>query len=180
MAKITVNFRIDSDLLTKLETYSRQTGLTVMELIERFCQQGLEMTPETTSVDARINSPKDNLLTYSVDAVETDIKSILERLSILESKIDVDTDVNDYLQNWENSLELKIAALVDTFVQKRIEEMLGAARRLAEIGQSAHVVASDTKPALGSSKAEGLLNDDHIDSDYDDEPDEILTDFLKP
>lgn len=181
MAKITVNFRIDSDLLTKLETYSTQTGLTVMELIERFCQQGLEMTSEkATSVDARINSPKDNLLTSRVDAIETDIRSILERMSILESKVDVDIDVNDYLQNWENSLELKIASLVDTFVQKRIEEMQGAARRLAEIGQSAHVVTSDTKPALSLSKAEGLLNDYHIDSDDDDEPDEILTDFLKP
>ena len=175
MAKINVDLRIDSDLLTKLETYSRQTGLTVMELIERFCQQGLEMTPESTSMDARINSPKDNLLTSRVDAIETDVKGILERLSILESKIDVDVDVNEYLENWENSLEIKVASLVDTFVQKRIEVMLAAARRLAELGQS-----EPSNTMVGSSKAEGLVTDYDIYDIDDDEPDEILTDFLKP
>ncbi len=179
MAKISVNFCIDSDLLTNLETYATQTGCTVMELIERFCQQGLGTAPEASIfVDARINKRKDNLLTR-VDAVETDVKSMLERLSVLESKVDVDVDVEEYLQNWQNSLEVKIASLVDTLVEKRVDEILRSVSRLAAAGQPAQAVAaSDTKTAFISTRA--IPDDYQIDSEYDDEPDEILTDFLEP
>ena len=148
-----------------------------MELIERFCQQGLGTAPEASiSVDARIN--KDNLLTR-LDAVETDVKSMLERLLVLESKVDVDVDVEEYLQNWQNSLELKIASLVDTLVEKRVEELLRSASRFAEAGQPTQAVAaSDTKTAFISTRT--IPDDYQIDSEYDDEPDEILTDFLEP
>ncbi len=183
MAKTPVSFHIDSDLLANLMAYATQTGCSVTALIERFCQQGLEMAPEGSvpDLDARIDSGKKNLLTERTDAVETDVKSILERLSVLESKVDVDIDVDDYLQNWENSLELKIASLVDTFVEKRVEQMLGAARRLAELGEPDQVApGSDAKPPLIPTRAKGLLVEHQIDSDYEDEPDEILTDFLEP
>lgn len=179
MTKISVNFCIDSDLLANLETHAAQTGCTVMELIEKFCQQGLGTAPEgSISVDARPHKSKDNLLTR-VDAVETDVKSMLERLSVLESKVDVDVDVEEYLQNWQNSLELKIASLIDTLAEKRVEELLGSAGRLAEAGQPAQAVfASDTKSAFISTRA--IPDDYQIDSEYDDEPYEILTDFLEP
>lgn len=183
MTKTPVSFRIDSDLLASLKAYATQTGCSVVELIERFCQQGLGMAPEGSipDLDARIDTLKDNLLTERMGTVETDVKSILGRLSVLESKVDVDIDVNDYLQNWQNDLELKIASLVDTFVEKHVEQLLGAARRLAEIGHPEQVApVVDAKPALIPTRGKGLLDDNQIDSDYDDEPDEILTSFLEP
>ena len=161
MAKTPVSFHIDGDLLANLEAYAAQTGCTVTALIERFCQQGLD----TELVGA---------------VVETDIKSILKRLSVLESKVDVDIDVDDYLQTWQNSLEIKIASLVDTFVEKRVEEILESAHRLAKIEQSEQAPsASDAKPIFIPTRSKGLLDDYRIDFDCDDEPDEILTDFLE-
>lgn len=182
MVKTSINLHIDSDLLDNLKIYATQTECSVVELIERFCQQGLEMAQEGAipDLDARLNS-KDNL-SARVGAIETEAKSILERLSVLESKVDVDIDVNDYLQNWQKSLELKIASLVDIFVEKRVEEILRATHRLAEIEQSQEVApASEVKPSLTSATSKELLDDYQVDSDYyDDEPDEILTDFLEP
>lgn len=183
MAKTPVNFCIDSELLASLKAYATQTGCTVIELVERFCQQGLGMAPEGSipDLDTRIDRRKDNLLIERMGVVETDVKSILERLSVLESKVDVDVDVEDYLQNWQNSLELKIASLVDTFVEKHVEEILGSARRLAEIRHPVKAdPVSDVKPALIPTSTKGLVEDYQIDSDYDDEPDEILTSFLEP
>lgn len=182
MAKIPVNFPIDIDLLAKLNTYATQTGCTVVDLIEQFCQQGLEIASEgsISAPDVHVDRLKDNLFTPT-NAVETDIKNILERLSVLESKVDVDIDVDDYLQNWEKSLDLKIASLVDALVEKRVEEVLEKARRLNESGQPDQLTpGSDTKSDGVSAKDKGLLNEYQIDYDCDDEPDEILTDFLKP
>lgn len=181
MAKISVNLWIDSDLLTNLTIYATQAECSVPELIERFCQQGLGIafSGSISDPDARLDRGKDNLLAR-VGAIETDVKSILERLSVLESKVDVDIDVDDYLQNWQKSLEPKIASLVDTFVEKRVEEILRGSRHVALVGNSDDVaIAPDTKPALASVR-EGVVDDYQVDSDYDDEPDEILTDFLEP
>lgn len=182
MAKTHVSFHIDGDLLADLKAYATQTGCTVTGLIERFCQQGLEMAPKVSIPDLDAHDRgKNNLLTERMDVVETDVKSILKRLSVLESKVDVDIDVDDYLQNWQNSLELKIASLVDTFVEKRVEELLGAAHPLAKIEYSKQTApASDAKPIIIPTKGKELLDDYKIDSDYEDEPDEILTDFLEP
>ncbi len=183
MTKTSVSFHINSDLLANLETYATQTGCTVTALIERFCQQGLNMVPEGSipALDTHIDRRESNLLTERTGAVaETDIKSILKRLSVLESKVDVDIDVDDYLQNWQNSLEIKIASLVDTFVEKRVEEILESAHRPAKIEHSEQAPpASDAKPILIPTRRKGLLDDYRIDFDCEDEPDEILTDFLE-
>ena len=57
---------------------------------------------------------------------------------------------------------------------------MGVAHRPAEIEHSEQVApASNTKPALVSAMPKKPLDDYQIDSDYDDEPDEILTDFLE-
>ncbi len=182
MAKTPVSLHIDGDLLANLTAYATRTGCTVTELIERFCQQGLEMAPEG-SIPAldHVDKRKNNLLAERVDAVEMDVKSILKRLLVLESKVDVDIDVEDYLQKWQNSLELKIVSLVDTFVEKRVEEILGAAHYVAKIEHSEQTApATDAKSMLVPKRGEELLDDYQIDSDYEDEPDEILTDFLEP
>jgi len=184
MAKTSVNFHIDDDLLANLKACATQTGCTIAELIERFCQQGLGMAPLASipKLEAPvIESRTPDVLTTRLDALEMDFKSMSERLSLLESKVDLDIDVDDYLQNWQNSLELKIASLVDTLVEKRVEQMLGAARRLAELGSSEQISpASDVKPPTTPTTAKGLLDDCKIYSDDDDEPDEILTAFLEP
>lgn len=175
MAKTHVSFHIDGDLLADLKAYATQTGCTVTELIERFCQQGLEMAPKGSIPDMDAHDTgKNNLVPERMDVVETDVKSIVKRLSVLESKVDVDIDVDDYLQNWQSSLELKIASLVDTFVDKRVEEILKSAHPLAKIEHSEQPApASAAKPII-------IPTNDNIDSDYEDEPDEILTDFLEP
>ena len=100
-----------------------------------------------------------------MEIIETEVKSTLERLSLLESKVDVDIDVNDYLQNWQKSFELKIASLIDTFVKRHVEEILEAA---------------EAKPMLMSVRCEERLDAHRTDSDDEDEPDEILTEFLEP
>lgn len=176
MTKISVNFCIDIELLANLDAYATEAGCTLIDLIEQFCQQGLEVASKSsTSLDARINKPQDNILTR-VNAVETDIKSILERLSVLESKVDVDVDVNDFLQNWQKSLELEVASLVEKRVDKRLE----TARHLAESEHPDQGIRSDVKSDFIAEKAKGITNGWKIDLDCDDEPDEILTDFLKP
>jgi len=183
MAKTPVSLHMDGDLLANLTAYATRTGCTVTELIERFCQQGLEMAPEGSipALDAHVDKRKNNLLAERVDAVEMDVKSVLKRLFVLESKVDVDIDVEDYLQKWQDSLELKIVSLVDTLVEKRVEEILGAAHHFAKIEHSEQTApVTDEKSMLVPKKGEELLDDYQIDSDYEDEPDEILTDFLEP
>lgn len=146
MAKTPISFDIDGNLLAHLEAYAAQTGCTVTELIERFCQQGLGMA-------SQLERHKNNLQAERLDVVELEVKTILERLSLLESKVDVDIDVHDYLENWQKSLEVKVASLVDAFVNKRVPT---------------------------PTKYEEQLDVYQIDSDVEDEPDEILTDFLEP
>ena len=183
MAKTPVSLDIDGDLLAKLKAYATQTGCTVTALIERFCQQGLSMDIQGSNpeLDADIDSRKTNLVTEDIDAVETDFKSILERLSVLESKVDVDIEVDEYLQNWGNSLELKIVALVDTLVEKRVKDILGAAHHLDKTEPSEQAaIASNPKPIIVPTPGKEPLNEYQIDLDYEDEPDEILTDFLEP
>ena len=183
MVKMPISFEIDGNLLANLEAYAAQTACTVAELIERFCEQGLEMASQgsISTWDAQIERRKNNLLAERLEVVETEHKRILERLSLLESKVDVDIDVNDYLQNWQASLELKIASLVDSFVEKRVEEILGAAYSHARIEDSKQAVpATETKPTFTPTRCEERLDDRQIDSDDEDEPDEILIEFLEP
>lgn len=155
MAKIPISFDIDGNLLAHLEAYAAQTGCTVTELIERFCQQGLGMASQesTPAWDAQLERHKNNLQAERLEVVELEVKSILERLSLLESKVDVDIDVHDFLENWQKSLELKVESLVDNFVNKRVPT---------------------------PTRYEEHLDVYQIDSDVEDEPDEILTDFLEP
>lgn len=177
MTKIPLNIHLDSNLLANLNIYAAQIKCTVAELIEQFCQQGLKMTADSSIFDSdvRIDREKDYLLTR-VTITEKNVKDILERVLILESKVDVDTNVDEYLQNWQNSLELKIASLVE----KRVEEILELARSLAEVEQLNQTVpAANVTPDLICVRTEDHL-DDCEDTDYDDEPDEILTDFLDP
>jgi len=157
MTKIPVNFYIDGELLTKLQTYAAQSGCTVAELVEQFCQQGLQIAGDNANPVATDSLPE------RLAAIELNMKNILERLLLLESKVDVDIDVNDFLQNWQASLELRIAS----FVEKRVEEILRSSPRPAENERS-------------QARYKGLVDAPHIDSDDDDEPDEILTDFLEP
>ncbi len=183
MAKTPVSLDIDGDLLANLKAYATQTGCTVTALIEQFCQQGLSMALEgsISDLDADIDSRKTNLVTENIDAVETDFKMILERISVLESKVDVDIDVDEYLENWGKSLELKIVSLVDTLVEKRVKDILGAAHHLGKtepLEQAA--IASNAKPIIVPTRGKEPLNEYQIDLDYEDEPDEILTDFLEP
>ncbi|MBV9387070.1 MAG: hypothetical protein JOZ78_11650 [Chroococcidiopsidaceae cyanobacterium CP_BM_ER_R8_30] len=172
MAKMPIRFDIDENLLANLRAYAAQTGCTVTELIERFCQQGLEMASQgsiPTLEASHIGRGKNNRLAERLEIVETEVKSMLERLSLLESKVDVDIDVNDYLQNWEKSLELRIASLVDTFVEKHVEEILGGAYRHSGIEPSRQTIPSAEQ-----------LDAHQTDLDDEDEPDEILTEFLEP
>lgn len=177
MTKIPLNIHLDSNLLANLNIYAAQTKCTIAELIEQFCQQGLKLTTDSLSSDSdvRIDKQKDYLLTR-VTITEKNVKDILERVSILESKVDVDTDVNEYLQNWQNSLELKIASLVE----RRVEEILELARSLTEVEQlNQTFAASNVSPNLVCVGKEDHL-DDRENTDHDDEPDEILIDFLEP
>ncbi len=183
MAKTAVSLDIDGDLLANLKAYATQTGCTVTALIERFCQQGLSMALEGSNpdMDADIDSRRNNLATEDIDAVDTDFKNILQRISVLESKVDVSIDVDEYLQNWGKSLELKISSLVDTLVEKRVEDILGAAHHLAKTEPSEQAaIASDAKPIIAPTRGKEPANEYQIDLDYEDEPDEILTDFLEP
>ena len=177
MAKIPINIYIDSDLLANLHIYASQTQCTVTELIEQFCQQGLTMANDSSAdSDVRVDAQKDHLITRITDT-EKNVKAILERISILESKVDVDIDVNEYLGKWQKSLEPEIANLVE----KRVQEILEVARSLAETGHLDQAIsASNVKPLIPLKNKKQLLDDYQKDLDDDEEPDEILTDFLEP
>ena len=165
-----LNLNIPTKLFNTLQARAEQAGVSKAELV---CK-GLEIVLgfRSNSVDIYV----DNLL-----------QDVLKRLSLLESKVDVDIDVEQYLQEWENSLESRILSLIDSAVDKRVEGILKSYRILIDQGKTGlekvlgNEMAAQAQEAAQSEPREALLDTSLVvNDDLDDEPDEILYDFLQP